>query len=136
MIRKGRLTRLAELGGLAAGLASDVAHAGASLATDKVDAVAHRLHERTARRLAASMGAMKALPMKVGQLLSYVDEIVPPAQRALYQELLGPLRAGTEPLPWYEPPRRGRSVDSRRRVSSLATLPSSRRWLWTVPPSR
>lgn len=69
--------RLAKLGGMAAGLATDAAGAGARLATAKASEAVTRLHERAARRMADQLGETKGLPLKVGQLLSYVDDAIP-----------------------------------------------------------
>jgi len=43
---------------------------------------------------------MKALPMKLGQILSYVDEMVPAEHREIYRDVLGALQAGAQAAPW------------------------------------
>ena len=102
MIRKGRLARLTTLGGMAAGLASDVAGAGVRAATQTRDAAADQLHKRTAERMAAVLGDMKGLPLKFGQLLSYLDDAIPEAHRHHYEDILGTLQNRTPPLSWDE----------------------------------
>ena len=102
MIRKGRLSRLTQLGGMAVGLATEAAGAGARLATATRDEAADRLHRRTAERLAEALGEMKGLPLKAGQLLSYLDDAIPEEHRHHYNKVLGALQANTEPLPWDE----------------------------------
>ncbi len=102
MIRKGRLARLTRLGGIAAGMASDVAGAGVKRVTSSTKEAAEQLHLRTAERLAASLGEMKGLPLKVGQMLSYLDDALPREHRAVYEKVLGKLQSHTEPLPWEE----------------------------------
>lgn len=99
-VRKGRLARLAKLGGMAAGLATDAASAGARLATSKVSEASARFHERAAHRLAAQLGEMKGLPLKVGQLLSYVDDAIPPEHRIVYRKVLGRLQAHAVHVPY------------------------------------
>ena len=102
MIRRGRLSRLTKLGGMAAGIATEVAGAGVKAATATKDKAAEQLHRRTAERLAAAFGEMKGLPLKAGQLLSYLDDAIPEEHRHVYNEVLGKLQARTEPLPWEE----------------------------------
>lgn len=101
-VRKGRLARLAKLGGMAAGLATDAAGAGARLATSKVSEASARFHERAAHRLAAQLGEMKGLPLKVGQLLSYVDDAIPAEHRIIYRKVLGRLQAHSVHVPYEE----------------------------------
>lgn len=101
-MRRSRVSRLLGLGTLAAGVATEAAAAGSRLATSSRDAAADRLHAGVARRLASSLGEMKALPMKMGQMLSYIDDAVPPEHRAVYHELLGTLRAQAPTVPWSE----------------------------------
>ncbi len=102
MIRKGRLARLSRLGGMAAAIAGEAAGAGVRMATHARDEAADRLHRRTAEQLARALGEMKGLPLKLGQLLSYLDDAIPAEHRHHYNEVLGRLQAGAEPLPWDE----------------------------------
>ena len=89
-LRKGRISRLAQLGGMAVGVGADLARS----------TVQERFHRQAAQRLAAVLGEMKGLPLKMGQMLSYIDDVIPPEQRAVYQEVLGSLqdRAVTFPF--------------------------------------
>ncbi len=75
---------------MAVGVAGDLARAQLSEA----------FHEQAARRLERVLGEMKGLPLKAGQLLSYVDDAVPEEQRAVYQGVLGRLQARTPTVPY------------------------------------
>lgn len=94
-VRSGRFARASMLGGMAAGLAGDAV--GAVVAKGR-DTVSSELHRRAAKRLLESLGEMKGLPMKLGQMLSYVDDMVPPEHRAIYRETLEALRVRARPL--------------------------------------
>ena len=87
---------------MAAGIASEVAGAGVRAATQTRDTAADQLHKRTAERLAAVLGEMKGLPLKFGQLLSYLDDAIPEAHRHHYEDILGMLQDSTPPLSWDE----------------------------------
>ena len=95
----GRIRRVAKLGGLATGLAGSIAGAAGRLALGRDTASAH-FHRRAAETLLASLDGMKGLPMKLGQMLSYVDDLVPPEHRAIYRETLGKLQASGQSLPF------------------------------------
>jgi predicted unusual protein kinase regulating ubiquinone biosynthesis (AarF/ABC1/UbiB family) len=91
------------LGQMAAGLAGDLAGAaGRVVAGTARDAAAARLHEQAAGRLLETLGRMKGLPMKLGQLLSYLDDFIPPEHRTVYREVLGKLQAQAPPMGWKE----------------------------------
>ena len=101
-IRTGRAGRLAELGGLAARLGgSAIGSLGTRLRASR-DAANEALHRRTAEQLFATMAQMKGLPMKVGQILSFMDGVVPPESQGIYADLLSRLQVRAEPLPWPE----------------------------------
>jgi len=85
---------------MAAGLAGDAAAAPSALVSSASEKVTERFHRRAAHRLEQALGQMKGLPMKVGQILSYMDEALPPAHRAAYRDVLGRLQTQTQPLPW------------------------------------
>ena len=51
MMRKGRLARLARLGGMAAGLVGDVAGATTHLVTESTNQAAASLHQHAAQRM-------------------------------------------------------------------------------------
>jgi len=99
----GRIGRFLRMGKLAAGLASDVAGAAGRLALggDR-DEVALRLHRAAAEQLAAQLGRMKGLPMKVGQMISYIDDFIPADYRAIYGDALRRLQTRASPLRWEE----------------------------------
>ena len=100
-LKKGRAGRLAGIAGMAGSVAGNAMRAAGALATTgSVHKASEELHRRTAAKLAESLGDMKGLPMKVGQLLSYVDEFVPAKHRSLYRETLSSLQAQTRPLDW------------------------------------
>ncbi|MDP7112522.1 MAG: AarF/UbiB family protein, partial [Myxococcota bacterium] len=100
MLRKGRLARLSRLGEMAVGFVGDAAGAGTRLATATSKAAATEFHERAARRMLEVFGEMKGLPLKAGQMLSYIDEILPPEHREIYNEMLGQLRRHAPPMEW------------------------------------
>jgi predicted unusual protein kinase regulating ubiquinone biosynthesis (AarF/ABC1/UbiB family) len=77
-----RLGRLGKLGAKAAG-AQLMGKAG---------------HKLLASSLVKELGQMKGLPMKVGQLLSYMDGLVPEEQRDAYAQTLAVLRANAPPV--------------------------------------
>jgi predicted unusual protein kinase regulating ubiquinone biosynthesis (AarF/ABC1/UbiB family) len=102
MMRRGRLGRLGRLGGMATGLVADAAGAGASRLTESADRAADRLHRKAAERMFRVFAEMKGLPLKAGQMLSYIDEFIPPEHRHIYEETLGRLQMDTPPMPWDE----------------------------------
>lgn len=100
MMRRGRLSRLARLGGMAAGLVGDVAGATAHLVTETAEEAAAGLHRHAAERMLKVLGDMKGLPLKAGQMLSYIDEIIPESHRHIYNEMLGKLQMHTPAMDW------------------------------------
>ncbi len=80
---------------MAAGLAGDVAVAVAAAGKN----AGEEFHRRAAERLMARLGEMKGLPMKLGQMLSYVDDMVPPEHRSIYRDTLAALRIRARPMP-------------------------------------
>ncbi len=78
-VPEGRLSRLARLA--AAG-----ARSGAGL-------VLSRSGDRAARSAAETLGNLRGLAAKVGQMASYVDGVVPEAHREAYEAAMGRLRA-------------------------------------------
>lgn len=98
-LRTGRLGRLAQLGGTAARLAGDAALAAGKLAaTASTQAASKSLHGRIGRTLAARLGEMKGLPMKVGQVMSYIDDFVPADQRETWREAMRALQTHSQPM--------------------------------------
>lgn len=98
-LRTGRIGRLAMLGGTAAKLAGDAALAAGKLAVSaSTEAASRSLHGRVGKTLAASLGEMKGLPMKVGQLMSYIDDFVPADQRETWREAMRGLQTRSNPM--------------------------------------
>ncbi len=57
--------------------------------------------EESAERMVDTLGTMKGVAMKMGQLASFIDsEFLPDEYRELYQEKLGALRTSAPPMPW------------------------------------
>jgi predicted unusual protein kinase regulating ubiquinone biosynthesis (AarF/ABC1/UbiB family) len=97
---RGRISRIARLSFLATGLAKDAAASAAILATGRKDAAAERFHRRAAELLCDVMGSMKGMPMKLGQMLSYIDDFLPPAYTTIYREALAKLQVFSKPMPF------------------------------------
>ena len=83
-MRRGRLARLRQLAGTAAGVGGHLAVAS---------------QRKAAERLAAELGDMKGLPLKLGQMLSYIDDMVPERQREQWSGVLSRLQAHTPQVP-------------------------------------
>ena len=89
------------LGGMAARLAGDAAAAAGRYAGDRAGkSAARRLHENAAKTLRKQLGDMKGLPMKLGQMLSYIDDFVPAEHRDVYRETLRELQVRARPMLW------------------------------------
>ena len=88
---RGRFRRALNLSKLGAELA--VRQAQRLVARDPAAA-----HRAVAETLAKELGAMKGLPMKIGQILSYMEGVLPEEYRATYQEVLGTLRVRAAPV--------------------------------------
>ncbi len=101
-MREGRFSRMTRLGRMAAGFAGDAAVAASSAVTSGKDAAGEVLHKRAADRMLAAFSETRGLPLKAGQMLSYVNEFVPERHRAVYEGVLATLQAATPPLPWAE----------------------------------
>lgn len=96
--RVSRFARMTRLGGQMAGT---VARAAASAAvTGSLARAGEHMHERVAENLATSLGEMKGMPMKLGQMLSYIDELIPAKHRDAYRENLARLQAQTPAMEW------------------------------------
>jgi predicted unusual protein kinase regulating ubiquinone biosynthesis (AarF/ABC1/UbiB family) len=79
-MKKSRLGRLSSLGALGASVAGGAASALAGAVQGS--SIGRRFHEATAERLLSTLSEMKGLPMKLGQILSYMDGVVPPEYQA------------------------------------------------------
>ncbi|MBK8012723.1 MAG: AarF/ABC1/UbiB kinase family protein [Deltaproteobacteria bacterium] len=98
-LKKSRLARLSAFGGVVAGVAGDAV--GAVRVARRTGLAAEiAFHQRVASRLLESFGEMRGLPMKFGQMLSYVDDMVPKEFRDIYRQTLSGLRVHAEPMSW------------------------------------
>src|SRR5262245_27548657 len=103
-----RLGRLARLGALST-LAIPIATEGMRRAVfgKRDDAEAEREAQRkvianakkTAEAMLKTLGEMKGLPLKLGQMASYIDGLAPPGYEEKFQEVLKKLQAKAPPLP-------------------------------------
>ncbi len=57
-----------------------------------------KVHRELAMAVVAELGKLKGLPMKVGQILSYMDGMVPDEYRDLYRDVLGQLCTQSLPM--------------------------------------
>lgn len=57
-----------------------------------------KVHRELAMSVVSELGKMKGLPMKVGQILSYMDGAVPEEYRDVYREVLGQLCTQSLPM--------------------------------------
>jgi len=96
-----RSRRFASMARLSGQMAGNVVRSAASVAVSgSVARASAQMHERMAETLATSLGEMKGLPMKFGQMLSYIDELVPAEHRETYREGLARLQAQTPAMEW------------------------------------
>lgn len=99
-IPESRLERLAKLGGLAVRVAGGAATAVAAQISAGRDAAFAKLHEETAAKLLDALGDMKGLPMKLGQILSFMDGVIPAEVQPVYRKALEKLQVNSKPVPW------------------------------------
>lgn len=90
-LRKGRLHRALDLSRIGAKLA--VGQGRRLLSRDQ-----EASHRQIATTLVRELGQLKGLPMKIGQLLSYMDGVVPDEHRDTYREVLAQLRTTSPPM--------------------------------------
>src|SRR5262245_48664794 len=96
--RIGRFAQTTKLGAkLGARLTATAGLVAAGLAKDKA---ASSFHRAVAETLRDELSTMKGMPMKAGQLLSFGAYLLPCEHRAIYEEVLGSLRASATPLRW------------------------------------
>ncbi|GAC1357409.1 MAG: hypothetical protein NVSMB47_10560 [Polyangiales bacterium] len=103
----GRFGRLARLGALAP-RAANLAFEGVRkrlAGDDRTPAEEAQAHERvlveakkTAEQMLKTLGEMKGLPLKLGQMASYIDGIAPPGYEERFQHVLKKLQAKAPPL--------------------------------------
>jgi predicted unusual protein kinase regulating ubiquinone biosynthesis (AarF/ABC1/UbiB family) len=102
-IPQGRLARVTKIAALQAGLATELfTVAGRVMLGGGKDKAARRFHQQTAQKLLKTFGQMKGLPMKIGQMVSYLDDYIPQEHRAVYRETLGALQTRARPIRWKE----------------------------------
>jgi predicted unusual protein kinase regulating ubiquinone biosynthesis (AarF/ABC1/UbiB family) len=100
-VPSGHMARLGRLGSLGAKIGGRfVTSAARRLFTSKEKAAqeAEESHTRVAENIVKTLGEMKGLAMKVGQLLSYVDGTVPPEYQGIYRQALSKLQSKAPPL--------------------------------------
>ncbi len=104
-----RLGRLARLGSLAArtlpmGGAAIKKAMGLGPAADDHERIAREraamrdTAKKTAEAMLKTLGEMKGLPLKLGQMASYIDGLAPPGYEEKFQEVLKQLQAKAPPL--------------------------------------
>ena len=101
--RVGRLARLGALAPRALPIAAEaVRRAVGGRRTTEDDDAAHRrltLHaKKTAEALLRTLGEMKGLPLKLGQMASYIDGLAPPGYEEKFQRVLVGLQQKAPPL--------------------------------------
>lgn len=102
-IPRSRVTRMTRLGNMAVGVSNNMAlAAGRTLLGGGLDSAAEAFHQRTARTFAQSLAGMKGLPMKVGQMVSYIDDAIPADYRHIYTRALSELQVRARPMRWSE----------------------------------
>lgn len=90
-LEPGRFARALQLSRLGARVAWTQGRA--ALSRDPAQA-----HRELAAALTDELGKLKGLPMKIGQLLSYMEGVVPDEHRDTYQQALATLRTAAAPL--------------------------------------
>ncbi len=102
--RLGRLARLGALAPRALPLATEAvrrATLGRRTSEEEEREAQRRVLEnakKTARAMLKTLGEMKGLPLKLGQMASYIDGLAPPGYEAKFQEVLKKLQAKAPPL--------------------------------------
>jgi predicted unusual protein kinase regulating ubiquinone biosynthesis (AarF/ABC1/UbiB family) len=100
-VPSGHAARIGRLGALGAKIGGRfVTSAMSRLFSSKEKAEQEREdnHTRIAENIVSTLGEMKGLAMKVGQLLSYVDGTVPPEYQGIYRLALSKLQSKSPPL--------------------------------------
>lgn len=102
--RLGRLARLGALSTRALPLATEAVRRGVFGKRDDAEAereAQKRVLEnakKTAEAMLKTLGEMKGLPLKLGQMASYIDGLAPPGYEEKFQEVLKKLQAKAPPL--------------------------------------
>ena len=69
-------------------------------AAGELDAKALAKHTAAAQEMLSTLGDMKGLALKLGQMLSYMDGALPPEVQPIYRETLAKLQAAAPPMPF------------------------------------
>ena len=102
--RLGRLARLGALSTRALPIATEAMRRAAfgkrSDADEEREAQQRVLEnaKKTAEAMLKTLGEMKGLPLKLGQMASYIDGLAPPGYEEKFQEVLKKLQAKAPPL--------------------------------------
>src|SRR4051812_1637174 len=102
--RLGRLGRLAALSTRALPMAAEAARRAAfgkrRTEEEELEAQKRILENgrKTAEAMLKTLGEMKGLPLKLGQMASYIDGLAPPGYEEKFQEVLKKLQAKAPPL--------------------------------------
>jgi predicted unusual protein kinase regulating ubiquinone biosynthesis (AarF/ABC1/UbiB family) len=101
--RLGRLARLGALAPRAFPMAAEAMKRAVGVKrTKEEEVVAHKKTMESAKKTAQAMlktlGEMKGLPLKLGQMASYIDGLAPPGYEEKFQETLKKLQAKAPPL--------------------------------------
>jgi predicted unusual protein kinase regulating ubiquinone biosynthesis (AarF/ABC1/UbiB family) len=102
--RLGRLGRLAALSTRAVPLAAEAMRRAAfgKRKTEEEELLAQQRTldnaKKTAEAMLKTLGEMKGLPLKLGQMASYIDGLAPPGYEEKFQEILKKLQAKAPPL--------------------------------------
>jgi predicted unusual protein kinase regulating ubiquinone biosynthesis (AarF/ABC1/UbiB family) len=101
--RLGRLARLTALAPRALPVAAEAVRRaiGANRTADEERAARERVMKsakKTAEVMLKTLGEMKGLPLKLGQMASYIDGLAPPGYEEKFQKVLKRLQAKAPPL--------------------------------------
>lgn len=99
--RFGRLARLTALAPRALPLASAAVRRALGGNAEPTDEERRKLAEsakKTAQAMLKTLGEMKGLPLKLGQMASYIDGLAPPGYEEKFKETLKKLQAKAPPL--------------------------------------
>src|SRR5882724_1894535 len=98
--RLGRLARLGALAPHALPLAIEGAKRAFGTSTDPQRAREKLLNDarKAANAMLKTLGEMKGVPLKIGQMASYIDGIAPPGYEEKFQRILTKLQEKAPPL--------------------------------------
>jgi predicted unusual protein kinase regulating ubiquinone biosynthesis (AarF/ABC1/UbiB family) len=101
--RWGRLARLGALAPKAIPFAAEAVKRAAGITRTpereaEATAAAMKSAKSTAQAMLKTLGEMKGLPLKLGQMASYIDGLAPPGYEEKFQEILKQLQSKAPPL--------------------------------------